>query len=1325
MEDPSPDDVQQLAAAPAEAAAVASRVRHGGFVAGAECFDSGAFGVAPAEAGAMDPQQRLLLERGYAALHGAALLRAALLGSLTGVFVGIGASDYAELLRRSPAGSSVYGATGSAHSIASGRLAYVLGLHGPCVSYDTSCSAALVAAHAGLRSLQLGECATGLAAAVNAMLLPGVGWSFAAAGMTSALGRSHTFDERADGYARSEACGAVVLRDEASSSASAAAFLRGSCTRQDGKSASLTAPNGLAQAALLAAALADGAVASTDLTCAEAHGTGTALGDPIEARSLVSALVAPRQPGPPLAVGGVKANAGHAEPAAGLAGLLKLVVLLPRDASAPNAQLRVLNAHVEAAVSRAACALQVQCGRVAPGSPSSRAGGVSSFGYNGTIAHAILGSLAAASSAAAAARSSAPSSRRRRFAWREAAHPLLQRRVQEGGEGAAFRSAVAGALLALVGDHVVHGRVVFPAAGYLEMARGACSASLEGATFVRPLVLADGEAVEQQWVECALGEGHLVVRSFAAEEALERDEAAVHFSAAVSRTGRAFGGASQPLLRSRTAVVVGSAALYASFGASGLEYGAAHRTLEVAWAARGGGAGATALARLRRRRDRQGTRVHPADLDGALQLPLVLVRAGAAQTWLPFAVGAASLAEGIGELRAAAERLGGDGSSVWLRSAQQPAAQLDGLQSRPLQSGVAAAVGLAQQLYVTAWVGLAVAAPARSALLALETAGRVALEPAVEGSPRAAAVPRTQSGLLVALGGVRDGVLSSLSLLECAVALLLAQHASERCAVWLLTCGSEPTRASQPAHAGLWGAARASRQESPLSLLSCVDAAAAVGAATAAGSRLPFAAGGDEREAVAEGRLLHAPRLERAALSLSGPVRLHLSARGALANLRVEAQPQWSSEVAEGEVELRVRAVGLNFRDVLNVLGEYPGDAGAPGGDFAGRVCGGSSGARVAAAGTEACGVAHAALASFARAAAWLVAPKAAALSLEQACTLPTAWSTVLAAFSLAALGHAHGVLLHAGAGGVGLTALECALWLRARACATAGGPAKHAWLRGIGVVCACSSRDGAALGAASALLLSGRMHAVLNSLSGDFASASLALLREGGSLEEMGKRGVWSSARTSAAAAQARRDVLALDTTMAREPTWMRRALALLYSRAAARVLHGLPLRRFVLERAVAAFRCLQSGRSVGKVVVCVAAGGGGAPACAGSAELLSGGTGSLGLLTARWLAQCGAGVVVLASRSGVADGRVVCSAPSCAAWLARCDIGEPCDVRRLLLVASGAAGARAPVPVGGVWHAAGVLSDGVLAQQGSASLRRVYAAKVLGCRTRPTIKF
>ena len=316
----------------------------------------------------MDPQQRLLLESGYEALHTARLDRASLGGSLTGVFVGIAANEFAQLLAASPAGASVYAATGSSHSIASGRLSYVLGLHGACAAYDSACSAALVALHAAVRALQGDECTRGLAAGVNLMLTPAVGASFALAGMTSPHGRSHTFDARADGYARAEACAAVSMAPSAAADTEGwklSAVVQGCAVRSDGRSASLTAPNGQAQQGLLRAALADASTFADSVAMAEAHGTGTALGDPIEAGSLAGAVLSGRPAScSPVGVGGVKANIGHAEPAAGLTGLVRLATGLVRCSAPPNAQLRVLNPHLRSVMMRGGGVMPTQLAAV-------------------------------------------------------------------------------------------------------------------------------------------------------------------------------------------------------------------------------------------------------------------------------------------------------------------------------------------------------------------------------------------------------------------------------------------------------------------------------------------------------------------------------------------------------------------------------------------------------------------------------------------------------------------------------------------------------------------------------------------------------------------------------------------------------------------------------------------------------------------------------------------------------------------------------------------------------------------------------------------------
>ena len=366
---------------------IASRTRYGGFLASAHLFDNTFFFVSRSEAIAMDPQQRLVLETGYQAFHGSHLHRAALVGSVTGVHVGIFTGDFTMMLDKSPAGSSVYSATGSSHAVASGRVSYILGLQGPCVSYDTSCSSALTACHAARRGLQLDECPDTLAEGVNMMLTPAGTTSFAIAGMTSILGRSHTWDIRADGYGRAEASCATVLRQSFNATSIA---VSGSALRQDGRSASLTAPNGQAQQHVIEVSMADAGVTPNSLALHEAHGTGTALGDPIETGSLSAVTLARRgQEGyGALPMAGLKANVGHGEATAGISGLLRLALGMGSSQVGPNAQLRQLNPHLANSLRRgSSCALPVQPSYL---DSHADAGGVSSFGYNGAIVHTAL-----------------------------------------------------------------------------------------------------------------------------------------------------------------------------------------------------------------------------------------------------------------------------------------------------------------------------------------------------------------------------------------------------------------------------------------------------------------------------------------------------------------------------------------------------------------------------------------------------------------------------------------------------------------------------------------------------------------------------------------------------------------------------------------------------------------------------------------------------------------------------------------------------------------------------------------------------------------------
>ncbi|MGQ3004304.1 MAG: beta-ketoacyl synthase N-terminal-like domain-containing protein, partial [Hydrogenophaga sp.] len=315
--------------------------RQGGFLGPVDQFDAGFFGIAPREAQGMDPQQRLLLEVSWEALENAGQAPDRLEGSRTGVYVGVTASDYAymQLMSGDRSLLDAHFTSGMAHSIVSGRLSYLLGLQGPSLTLDTACSSSLVAVHLACQALRAGECDRALTGAVNLILTPEMNINFSRARMMAADGRCKTFDAEADGYVRGEGCAVLVLRrlsDALAQGDRVLAVVRGSALNQDGRSGGLTAPNGPAQEAVLRAALASARVPASAIGYVEAHGTGTPLGDPIEVGALGAVLGEGRSAAQPLPIGSVKTNIGHLEAAAGMAGVIKVVLAMQRREIPPH-----------------------------------------------------------------------------------------------------------------------------------------------------------------------------------------------------------------------------------------------------------------------------------------------------------------------------------------------------------------------------------------------------------------------------------------------------------------------------------------------------------------------------------------------------------------------------------------------------------------------------------------------------------------------------------------------------------------------------------------------------------------------------------------------------------------------------------------------------------------------------------------------------------------------------------------------------------------------------------------------------------------------------
>ncbi|MEM6107254.1 SDR family NAD(P)-dependent oxidoreductase [Mycobacterium sp. 050272] len=366
--------------------------RRAGFVDDVTGFDAPFFGMSTREVRLMDPQHRILLETAWRAVEHSGTAPTALANSNTGVFVGLATHDYLGMASDELTYPEIeaYMAIGTSNAAAAGRISYRLGLQGPAVAVDTACSSSLVAIHQACQALRLGECDLALAGGANVLLTPATMITFSSAHMLAPDGRCKTFDAAADGYVRGEGCGVIVIKrldDAIRDGDRIRAVIRGSAINQDGASGGLTVPNGVAQQRVIAEALKRADLQPRDVGYLEAHGTGTSLGDPIEAQAAGEVLGAGREPNQPLLMGSVKTNIGHLEAAAGIAGVIKVILsleneLLPQHLHFENPSPHIPWDRLAVRVVDEATAWERN------GRP--RIAGVSSFGFAGTNAHVIV-----------------------------------------------------------------------------------------------------------------------------------------------------------------------------------------------------------------------------------------------------------------------------------------------------------------------------------------------------------------------------------------------------------------------------------------------------------------------------------------------------------------------------------------------------------------------------------------------------------------------------------------------------------------------------------------------------------------------------------------------------------------------------------------------------------------------------------------------------------------------------------------------------------------------------------------------------------------------
>jgi acyl transferase domain-containing protein/aryl carrier-like protein len=564
----------------------------GGFIDGIDRFDARAFDISPREAELMDPQQRLFLQAVWHAFEDAGYRREEVAGTRTGLFAGVAAADYASLLAAAGVAVEAYSSTGNAHSVLANRASYHFDLRGPSEAIDTACSSSLVAIHRALESLRGGSCTQAVVGGVNALLSPAGFTAFRRAGMLSPDHRCRSFDARANGYVRGEGVGVIVLKPLSRARRDGDRIhgvILGSAENHGGRVQSLTVPNPVAQAELLVEAWARAGIDPATLGLLEAHGTGTALGDPIEFNGLKRAYAAAVRAGDRArcAIGAVKANLGHLETAAGIAGVLKVLLALRHRVIPGNPQLERLNPYVQPAGTPFHFPTRAEPW-LAPVGPDGRHGprraGVSSFGFGGANAHVVL------EEAPPPAPGIAPRPRlaRHEFArdrhWIPAPGPVPPATQPPASSVPAVPGLTSGearvafaAAEPVLAHHRVAGQPVLPGAAIAALLLGAGNASgLSALAWLRPLAGgAEGVAARIRRAERAGAAG---VVELIGDDGLERARAEV------ASAPELVAPLDVAALRARfTQLLPAAEALYPAFAARGLDYGPAYRALRRAW----------------------------------------------------------------------------------------------------------------------------------------------------------------------------------------------------------------------------------------------------------------------------------------------------------------------------------------------------------------------------------------------------------------------------------------------------------------------------------------------------------------------------------------------------------------------------------------------------------------------------------------------------------------------------------------------------------------------------------------------------------------------
>lgn len=1371
--------------------AVEPRIRLGGYLAEIDGFDAAYFGISPREAQNMDPQQRLLLEVAWEALWDAGIEPNSLSGTDAGVFVAIYNSDYSRLHSRDTSLLTAHAGVGAAHSVAAGRLSFLLNIKGPSLAIDSACSSSLVATHLACQSLRTHECGMAIAAASSLKLLPDEVIVFSKWGMLSSDGKCKTFDAAADGFVPGEGSAAVVLKrlsDALQDGDRIHAVIRGTAVNHDGRTTVLTAPNSLAQEAVIRAALRNAMLEPREVSYVETHGTGTSLGDPIEMEAIGAvygqAVYGESGPEtPPCILGAVKTNLGHLEAAAGLAGLIKAVLCLEHGEIPKNLHFYKLNPEISLAGSRLKIATEnIPWKR----GDQPRVAGVSSFGLGGTNSHVILEEaplLPPRNSATSGRVIPLPAHRwqRQRFALTElsssqkvvsanistthSVHPLLGTPLDSPFmKGMLFESNLNTSGIPYLMDHRLGERAIVPFAAFLEMATAAVRENdKNGHSAIRNLLMHEPLFVSS--ADCRLqvlvGEGSIEIVSN--RGTAWKTNAKGSFQATTAERGSV----DLAGLRARCKKEISPDDIYQRMERTGLRYGASFRTIQAAYSGRD-----EALVHLRLpeklKQEAHDYGLHPALLDGCLQTAAIARGVRADDLFLPVSADYfEQLQTGIAEVwvhtkisASSAETFSAD--LVIVDVSGNIVARLTGFTEKRTDARLVESI--AEQLnpadsaltYEIAWRSSPLASSIQTGM---KTGEHWLLIECREGSCRSLADSLTQQGAVCKIvqdAEVRNSVIADAAwkgivydargmdargtgnfdneagwrhpeksrinfVFEFVKSLAVSKTAVPR--LWIISSSAAAVLPSEDVsveQAPLCGMARTLTLEYPETSPVLIDVGPGGTQSNAAGMEemlVKEIAIGDEPLVAFRCESRYVARLIHSALHAETARKLRIATSGRLEDLRIEPAARLAPEAHQ--VEIEVRASGLNFRDVLTALGMFPARFATPGAECAGTIVRVGADVRGLQAGDDVLAFAPGSMQTFVNVPADLVTRKPAAMTFADAAGIPIVFLTAHYGLNrLAKLSAGQSILIHAAAGGLGLAAVQLAMRAGAKVFATAGSQEKREFLKQLGVEHVFDSRSLAFRDQVLAATAGAGVDVVLNSLAGDFIRASMDVVAEKGCFLEVGKRGIWSAEEVAALGKGIRYFPFDLGDVAMDDSKVIAGMLRELMDRFATGELQPLPTALYSFENSTDAFRTMAQARHIGKIVLGVSDREEQNNICdivSDGTVLITGGLGALGIETARWLARLGARNIVLASRSAQKSKEHPIVAELHAlgvdVTIERADVADSDQLEKLLKKIR----ANRP-PLRAVFHAAGVVRDSVLGKESWNSYCEATAPKIQG---------